>query len=166
MAEIVNDVSNWELIIENKPMEGLSSIAESLENGNILRVEQEGEPVLIRLSRGKHRLIEICRDIRKENKYTQRYWLPYNLSINALLTFDVYEERLDPPTTKNKFRVGDAVVYDVMTSIDGVPAKVKDVAFITQIYFDGETFRYKLSGYDIKAFFKEDELLLYKKVDE
>lgn len=153
MAEI-NPIS-IEPIKEVQPIENLIDMIQYLLDGKVLRIEQEDQgTVLLRMNPGKHKLTEISRDIDKETYFYKRYWLPYNFSINALVTFTVY---LDETYTRleNKFKVDDIVEYE----LEGT----KDVAYITQVLQDQDrNYYYKLSG-ENDSLFRENEIKLLDK---
>lgn len=144
---------------EATPIEDIQQIIKHLCDGKVLRVDQEDEgTVLVRFG-SKHKLTEISRETNKETFYYKRYWLPYNVSINALTTYNVY---LDDEfvTHQNKFTIGDIVEYERR---DKVPEhNYKDVAKVTSVLKDDnvEGYYYKLSG-DI-IIYREEELTKVK----
>lgn len=144
---------------EATPINDIQQIIKHLFEGKVLRVDQDDEGVVLVRVGGKHPLTEISRETEKETFYYKRYWLPYNVSINALVTYNVY---LDDEFIihKNKFNVGDIVEYERK---DKEPENnYKDVAKVTSVLKDdnGEGYYYKLSG-DMTVY-REEELTKVK----
>jgi len=144
---------------EATPINDIQQIIKYLFEGKVLRVDQDDEGVVLVRVGGKHPLTEISRETEKETFYYKRYWLPYNVSINALVTYNVY---LDDEFIihKNKFNVGDIVEYERK---DKEPENnYKDVAKVTSVLKDdnGEGYYYKLSG-DMTVY-REEELTKVK----
>lgn len=107
-------------------------------------------------------MTEISRDIRKETTFYNRYWVPYNISINALITFNVYlDEEFN--VTDNKFKVNDIVEYERFNLLNENSSK--DVARITEVLTDNNNYFYKLTG-EYDKVFKESELTLVKDIDK
>lgn len=144
---------------EATPINDIQQIIKYLFEGKVLRVDQDDEGVVLVRVGGKHPLTEISRETEKETFYYKRYWLPYNVSINALVTYNVY---LDDEFIihKNKFNVGDIVEYERK---DKEPENnYKDVAKVTSVLKDDneEVYYYKLSG-DMTVY-REEELTKVK----
>lgn len=144
---------------EATPINDIQQIIKYLFEGKVLRVDQDDEGVVLVRVGGKHPLTEISRETEKETFYYKRYWLPYNVSINALVTYNVY---LDDEFIihKNKFNVGDIVEYERK---DKEPKNnYKDVAKVTSVLKDDneEVYYYKLSG-DMTVY-REEELTKVK----
>ncbi|QQV88551.1 hypothetical protein [Staphylococcus phage ZCSS1] len=140
---------------EATPINDIQQIIKYLFEGKVLRVDQDDDGVVLVRIGGKHPLTEISRETDKETFYYKRYWLPYNVSINALVTYNVY---LDDEyiVHNNKFSVGDIVEYDRR---DKVPEhNYRDVAKVQNVLQDenGEGYYYKLSG-DMTVY-REEEL--------
>lgn len=148
---------------EALPIESLTDIIHYLVDGKVLRLEQGDQgTILVRLNPGKHQMTEISRDIRKETTFYNRYWVPYNISINALITFNVYlDEEFN--VTDNKFKVNDIVEYERFNLLNENSSK--DVARITEVLTDNNNYFYKLTG-EYDKVFKESELTLVKDIDK
>uniref|UniRef100_A0AB39C8H5 Virion structural protein n=1 Tax=Staphylococcus phage UHP46 TaxID=3234966 RepID=A0AB39C8H5_9CAUD len=140
---------------EATPIDDIQQIIKHLFEGKVLRVDQDDDGVVLVRVGGKHPLTEISREVDKETFYYKRYWLPYNVSINALVTYNVYldEEYIEHG---NKFSVGDIIEYDRR---DKVPENnYRDVAKVQSVLQDenGKGYYYKLSG-DMTVY-REEEL--------
>ncbi|XWX31389.1 virion structural protein [Staphylococcus phage PG-2021_1] len=153
---------NIQPVKEALPIESLTDIIHYLVDGKVLRLEQGDQgTILVRLNPGKHQMTEISRDIRKETTFYNRYWVPYNISINALITFNVYlDEEFN--VTDNKFKVNDIVEYERFNLLNENSSK--DVARITEVLTDNNSYFYKLTG-EYDKVFKESELTLVKDID-
>lgn len=153
---------NIQPVKEALPIESLTDIIHYLVDGKVLRLEQGDQgTILVRLNPGKHQMTEISRDIRKETTFYNRYWVPYNISINALITFNVYlDEEFN--VTDNKFKVNDIVEYERFNLLNENSSK--DVARITEVLTDNNNYFYKLTG-EYDKVFKESELTLVKDID-
>ena len=153
---------NIQPVKEALPIESLTDIIHYLVDGKVLRLEQGDQgTILVRLNPGKHQMTEISRDIRKETTFYNRYWVPYNISINALITFNVYlDEEFN--VTDNKFKVNDIVEYERFNLLNENSSK--DVARITDVLTDNNSYFYKLTG-EYDKVFKESELTLVKDID-
>lgn len=153
---------NIQPVKEALPIENLTDIIHYLVDGKVLRLEQGDQgTILVRLNPGKHHMTEISRDIRKETTFYNRYWVPYNISINALITFNVYlDEEFN--VTDNKFKVNDIVEYERFNLLNENSSK--DVARITEVLTDNNSYFYKLTG-EYDKVFKESELTLVKDID-
>lgn len=153
---------NIQPVKEALPIENLTDIIHYLVDGKVLRLEQGDQgTILVRLNPGKHQMTEISRDIRKETTFYNRYWVPYNISINALITFNVYlDEEFN--VTDNKFKVNDIVEYERFNLLNENSSK--DVARITEVLTDNNSYFYKLTG-EYDKVFKESELTLVKDID-
>lgn len=153
---------NIQPVKEALPIENLTDIIHYLVDGKVLRLEQGDQgTILVRLNPGKHQMTEISRDIRKETTFYNRYWVPYNISINALITFNVYlDEEFN--VTDNKFKVNDIVEYERFNLLNENSSK--DVARITEVLTDNNNYFYKLTG-EYDKVFKESELTLVKDID-
>lgn len=154
---------NIQPVKEALPIENLTDIIHYLVEGKVLRLEQGDQgAILVRLNPGKHQMTEISRDIRKETTFYNRYWVPYNISINALITFNVYlDEEFN--VTDNKFKVNDIVEYERFNLLNENSSK--DVARITEVLTDNNNYFYKLTG-EYDKVFKESELTLVKDIDK
>ncbi|QLF86891.1 hypothetical protein BESEP4_00157 [Staphylococcus phage vB_SepM_BE04] len=154
---------NIQPVKEALPIENLTDIIHYLVDGKVLRLEQGDQgTILVRLNPGKHQMTEISRDIRKETTFYNRYWVPYNISINALITFNVYlDEEFN--VTDNKFKVNDIVEYERFNLLNENSSK--DVARITEVLTDNNNYFYKLTG-EYDKVFKESELTLVKDIDK
>ncbi|AGR48214.1 hypothetical protein [Staphylococcus phage vB_SepM_ phiIPLA-C1C] len=154
---------NIQPVKEALPIESLTDIIHYLVDGKVLRLEQGDQgTILVRLNPGKHQMTEISRDIRKETTFYNRYWVPYNISINALITFNVYlDEEFN--VTDNKFKVNDIVEYERFNLLNENSSK--DVARITEVLTDNNNYFYKLTG-EYDKVFKESELTLVKDIDK
>lgn len=154
---------NIQPVKEALPIESLTDIIHYLVDGKVLRLEQGDQgTILVRLNPGKHQMTEISRDIRKETTFYNRYWVPYNISINALITFNVYlDEEFN--VTDNKFKVNDIVEYERFNLLNENSSK--DVARITEVLTDNNSYFYKLTG-EYDKVFKESELTLVKDIDK
>lgn len=154
---------NIQPVKEALPIESLTDIIHYLVDGKVLRLEQGDQgTILVRLNPGKHQMTEISRDIRKETTFYNRYWVPYNISINALITFNVYlDEEFN--VTNNKFKVNDIVEYERFNLLNENSSK--DVARITEVLTDNNNYFYKLTG-EYDKVFKESELTLVKDIDK
>lgn len=154
---------NIQPVKEALPIESLTDIIHYLVDGKVLRLEQgDRGTILVRLNPGKHQMTEISRDIRKETTFYNRYWVPYNISINALITFNVYlDEEFN--VTDNKFKVNDIVEYERFNLLNENSSK--DVARITEVLTDNNNYFYKLTG-EYDKVFKESELTLVKDIDK
>lgn len=154
---------NIQPVKEALPIESLTDIIHYLVDGKVLRLEQGDQgTILVRLNPGKHQMTEISRDIRKETTFYNRYWVPYNISINALITFNVYlDEEFN--VTDNKFKVNDIVEYERFNLLNENSSK--DVARITEVLTDNNNYFYKLTG-EYDKIFKESELTLVKDIDK
>lgn len=154
---------NIQPVKEALPIENLTDIIHYLVDGKVLRLEQGDQgTILVRLNPGKHQMTEISRDIRKETAFYNRYWVPYNISINALITFNVYlDEEFN--VTDNKFKVNDIVEYERFNLLNENSSK--DVARITEVLTDNNSYFYKLTG-EYDKVFKESELTLVKDIDK
>ena len=154
---------NIQPVKEALPIESLTDIIHYLVDGKVLRLEQGDQgTMLVRLNPGKHQMTEISRDIRKETTFYNRYWVPYNISINALITFNVYlDEEFN--VTDNKFKVNDIVEYERFNLLNENSSK--DVARITEVLTDNNNYFYKLTG-EYDKVFKESELTLVKDIDK
>ena len=154
---------NIQPVKEALPIENLTDIIHYLVDGKVLRLEQGYQgTILVRLNPGKHQMTEISRDIRKETTFYNRYWVPYNISINALITFNVYlDEEFN--VTDNKFKVNDIVEYERFNLLNENSSK--DVARITEVLTDNNNYFYKLTG-EYDKVFKESELTLVKDIDK
>lgn len=154
---------NIQPVKEALPIENLTDIIHYLVDGKVLRLEQGDQgTILVRLNPGKHQMTEISRDIRKETTFYNRYWVPYNISINALITFNVYlDEEFN--VTDNKFKVNDIVEYERFNLLNENSSK--DVARITEVLTDNNSYFYKLTG-EYDKVFKESELTLVKDIDK
>ncbi|QQO38060.1 hypothetical protein LSA2308_00040 [Staphylococcus phage LSA2308] len=134
-----------------KPLTDIVEIMTHLSNGDVLRVKQENQgDILLRLSTGKHKFTEVSRDLDKETMFYKRYWVLYNVSINSLLTFDVYLEDDYVESTKVKFPKNTIVEY-VRDNQESDVAKVKDILVDSK----GNYF-YALSGET--SLYNEDKL--------
>ena len=153
---------NIQPVKEALPIESLTDIIHYLVDGKVLRLEQGDQgTILVRLNPGRHQMTEISRDIRKETTFYNRYWVPYNISINALITFNVYlDEEFN--VTDNKFKVNDIVEYERFNLLNENSSK--DVARITEVLTDNNNYFYKLTG-EYDKVFKESELTLVKDID-
>lgn len=153
---------NIQPVKEALPIENLTDIIHYLVDGKVLRLEQGDQgTILVRLNPGKHQMTEISRDIRKETTFYNRYWVPYNISINALITFNVYlDEEFN--VTDNKFKVNDIVESERFNLLNENSSK--DVARITEVLTDNNNYFYKLTG-EYDKVFKESELTLVKDID-
>ncbi|MDU7109213.1 MAG: hypothetical protein E6303_00140 [Clostridium perfringens] len=153
---------NIQPVKEALPIENLTDIIHYLVDGKVLRLEQGDQgTILVRLNPGRHQMTEISRDIRKETTFYNRYWVPYNISINALITFNVYlDEEFN--VTDNKFKVNDIVEYERFNLLNENSSK--DVARITEVLTDNNSYFYKLTG-EYDKVFKESELTLVKDID-
>lgn len=153
---------NIQPVKEALPIENLTDIIHYLVDGKVLRLEQGDQgTILVRLNPGKHQMTEISRDIRKDTTFYNRYWVPYNISINALITFNVYlDEEFN--VTDNKFKVNDIVEYERFNLLNENSSK--DVARITEVLTDNNSYFYKLTG-EYDKVFKESELTLVKDID-
>jgi|GEM_PF-6903878 Gp ORF140 len=154
---------NIQPVKEALPIESLTDIIHYLVDGKVLRLEQGDQgTILVRLNPGRHQMTEISRDIRKETTFYNRYWVPYNISINALITFNVYlDEEFN--VTDNKFKVNDIVEYERFNLLNENSSK--DVARITEVLTDNNNYFYKLTG-EYDKVFKESELTLVKDIDK
>ena len=154
---------NIQPVKEALPIESLTDIIHYLVDGKVLRLEQGDQgTILVRLNPGKHQMTEISRDIRKETTFYNRYWVPYNISINALITFNVYlDEEFN--VTDNKFKVNDIVEYERFNLLNENSSK--DVARITEVLTDNNNYFYKLTG-EYDKVFKESELTLVNDIDK
>lgn len=154
---------NIQPVKEALPIENLTDIIHYLVDGKVLRLEQGDQgTILVRLNPGKHQMTEISRDIRKETTFYNRYWVPYNISINALITFNVYlDEEFN--VTDNKFKVNDIVEYERFNLLNENSSK--DVARVTEVLTDNNNYFYKLTG-EYDKIFKESELTLVKDIDK
>lgn len=154
---------NIQPVKEALPIENLTDIIHYLVDGKVLRLEQGDQgTILVRLNPGRHQMTEISRDIRKETTFYNRYWVPYNISINALITFNVYlDEEFN--VTDNKFKVNDIVEYERFNLLNENSSK--DVARITEVLTDNNNYFYKLTG-EYDKVFKESELTLVKDIDK
>lgn len=154
---------NIQPVKEALPIESLTDIIHYLVDGKVLRLEQGDQgTILVRLNPGRHQMTEISRDIRKETTFYNRYWVPYNISINALITFNVYlDEEFN--VTDNKFKVNDIVEYERFNLLNENSSK--DVARITEVLTDNNSYFYKLTG-EYDKVFKESELTLVKDIDK
>lgn len=159
MAEI-NPI-NIQKVNEVQPITDLQEMIQHLLDGKVLRVEQEEQgTILVRMNPGKYNLTEISRDVNKETYFYKRYWLPYNISINALLTFTVYLDEIYHETT-NKFNINDVVEYTKTYELTGEESK--DVAFVTDVLQDQENnYYYKLSG-ELEKLFPENDIKVFDK---
>ena len=128
-------------IQETKPIEDIVDIIQYLKNGKVLRVKQENQgDILVRMSPGKHKFTEVSRDLDKESFYYKRHWVLYNVSINSLITFDVYLDEEYSETNKVKYPKDTIVEY---TRAD----QEKDVAMIKDILTDNKgNYFYALTG--------------------
>lgn len=134
-----------------KPLTDIVDIITHLHKGDVLRVKQENQgDILLRLSTGKHKFTEVSRDLDKETMFYKRYWVLYNVSINSLLTFDVYLEDDYVESTKVKFPKNTIVEY-VRDNQESDVAKVKDIL----VDSNGNYF-YALSGET--SLYNEDKL--------
>ncbi|UVD42760.1 hypothetical protein [Staphylococcus phage vB_SauM-V1SA22] len=134
-----------------KPLTDIVDIITHLHKGDVLRVKQENQgDILLRLSTGKHKFTEVSRDLDKETMFYKRYWVLYNVSINSLLTFDVYLEDDYVESTKIKFPKNTIVEY-VRDNQESDVAKVKDILVDSK----GNYF-YALSGET--SLYNEDKL--------
>ncbi|QYC52057.1 hypothetical protein RP15_gp090 [Staphylococcus phage vB_Sau-RP15] len=134
-----------------KPLTDIVDIITHLYKGDVLRVKQENQgDILLRLSTGKHKFTEVSRDLDKETMFYKRYWVLYNVSINSLLTFDVYLEDDYVESTKVKFPKNTIVEY-VRDNQESDVAKVKDILVDSK----GNYF-YALSGET--SLYNEDKL--------
>jgi len=122
-------MSDLKEVKELKPIDSIVDIVRLLEEGNVLRVDQEGTPVLVRIKKGKYTATETSLDTKKETFYYNRYWQLNNYSLNALMNYKVY---LDSKWQEqdNRFKIGQPVSYN---PVDGFE---KDIAEITNIYID------------------------------
>lgn len=146
-------------VVEATPIEDIQQIIKYLFEGRILRVDQQDEGTILVRTGGKHKLTEISWDINKESFYYSRHWLPYNVSINALITYNVY---LDDEFVvhKSKFKVGDIVEYERQ---DQEPEQnFVDVAKVKSVLKDDavEGYYYQLSG--DTTIYKEEHLTKVK----
>ncbi|ARQ95933.1 hypothetical protein qdsa001_177 [Staphylococcus phage qdsa001] len=134
-----------------KPLTDIVEIMTHLSNGDVLRVKQENQgDILLRLSTGKHKFTEVSRDLEKETTFYKRYWVLYNVSINSLLTFDVYLEDDYMESTKVKFPKNTIVEY-IRDNQEPDVAKVKDI-----LVDNNGNYFYALSGET--ALYNEDKL--------
>ena len=124
-----------------KPITDIVEIMKLLNEGKVLRVKQENQgDILLRFSTGKHKFTEVSRDLDKETVFYQRYWVLYNVSINSLLTFDVYLEDDYSEFSKVKYPKDTIVSY---TRYD----LEKDVAMIKDVLKDNNgNYFYALTG--------------------
>lgn len=128
-------------IQDAKPIEDIVDIITYLKNGKVLRVKQDNQgDILIRMSPDRHKFTEVSRDLDKESTFYKRYWVLWNISINSLLTFDVYLDEEYSETTKVKYPKDTIVEY---TRED----QEKDVAMIKEILTDNNgNYFYALTG--------------------
>lgn len=128
-------------IQDAKPIDDIVDIMTYLKNGKVLRVKQDNQgDILVRMSPGKHKFTEVSRDLDKESFYYKRHWVLYNVSVNSLITFDVYLDEEYSETTKVKYPKDTIVEY---TRED----QEKDVAMIKEILTDNNgNYFYALTG--------------------
>lgn len=140
-------------VTESQPIESIQEIVAELVAGKVLRVEQENNGfILVRLSPGRHKMTEISKDIEKETFYYKRHWLPYNISLNALIAFNVYLDETYEEGT-NKFNVDDIVEF--------IENNQKDLARVLEVLIDANgKYFYRLSGEEI--IYSEEELMKIK----
>ena len=139
---------------ELKPIDNIIDIVKYLDEGKVLRVDQEGTPVLIRIKRGKYTATETTLDTKQETFYYNRYWQMNNYSLNALMNYTVYLDDEWKEQT-NRFVIGQAVEYKPIEGFE------KDIAEITRIFIDKqEEYWYSVSN-DLNIY-SESDLISYK----
>lgn len=138
---------------ELKPIDNIIDIITHLDKGRVLRVDQDGTPVLIRIKRGKYTATETSLDVKKETFYYNRYWQMNNYSLNALMNYNVYLDD-EWQEQNNRYQIGDAISYEPIEGFE------KDIAEITRIFIDNSgDYWYSVSN-DLNIY-KESDLTKY-----
>lgn len=149
MDNIIN-VNDFEMYVPVEVPTKITDIVEivtELKNGEILRVvggdNSGNRDVLIKLSDLRHGFTVISLDTRPESPgYLNKYWNVANISLNYLMTYDVYlESSFFIPSTE--INIGDIVEY---TRKDN---DSKDVAKVLEILVNpnnNSQYAFKLSG--------------------
>lgn len=128
-------------IKEAEPVGDIVEIMSYLQEGKVLRVKQDNQgDILVRISPSKHKFTEVSRDLEPESSFYRRHWVLYNVSVNSLLTFDVYLEEEYVENQEVRYQKDSIVEY---TRED----QEKDVAKIKDILVDGNgNYFYALTG--------------------
>lgn len=136
-----------------RPVKGFYYVTRLLERGKTLRVvdgDRKGNDILVRLD-PKTELTLISYDTKEDipNMFKKR-WEVFEVSINYLLTYDVYENSLfyEP---KTKFKIHDEVEYL------RADTKQRDIAYVSHIYqhLSSDEYLLELTGDDY--LYSEDE---------
>lgn len=143
----VMDFDNYKPIKVPEKITDILEIVEYLSNGETLRVvggnSQGNRDVLVKFSDIRQGFTVISLDTRPDKEgFLKKYWNVANVSLNYLMTYDVYLEK-DFFVPNTKIREGDIVGYTRKDTNENDVAKVISVLVNEN---DSTDFAFKLSG--------------------
>lgn len=143
----VMDFDNYRPIEVPEKITDILEIVKYLSNGETLRVvggnSQGNRDVLVKFSDIRQGFTVISLDTRPDKEgFLKKYWNVANVSLNYLMTYDVYLEK-DFFVPNTKIREGDIVSYTRKDTNENDVAKVISVLVNEN---DSTDFAFKLSG--------------------